>query len=834
MRLYFDDPRFRLSTLEELAVRLVAYLFYAVATVTAFFALFSDIATFRYTGILTALFLVDRFIHRNRAARSIAELARARSVNLSELLTPQAERLLYTAFRRTLTTRRNFFAVLTRELLREQEAVHALVRAGAPNFDELVEHLETSVHASTTRRTAKTIIADLERFLKDAYTLACQTGAFAIDTPTLLAAVVRVGDNPARRVFDVFGIAPADVQEAAVFGRYHRLLRSFRFLPITLGGLAHRAPQIRRRIMNRAWTARPTPKLDRFGTDLTELARRQKIGLLVGHGREFEQLLDVVSRPGKPNALLVGEPGSGRTALVHHLAFRMVRDDVPPALFDKRLVALEIGSVLASRGSAGEETELLRQIVDEVVAAGNVVLFMPDAHVLFKVSEKSALRPADILLPLVRSNAVPLIGETFPREFKAVVEPNSDFLEQFAVVRVTEISDEEAVRFLVYSAILYERQFRVRVTVRALRRAVQVARRYIADRPLPGSAVDLLKEAFARARREGVKALDAGFVATVAEERLGVPIDVAEGGEAEKLLHLEEIIHRRLVGQDEAVSAVSRSIREYRSGLVRRGGPIATFLFVGPTGVGKTELAKILAETLFGSRTILKRFDMTEYQDRQSIFRLIGNPDGERTGNLTDAVRERPYGVLLLDEFEKAHPDVLNLFLQVFDDGRLTDSVGRTVDFQNTLIVATSNVHSGFVKDEIERGRRSADIASELKRKLTDCFAPELINRFSDIIVFRELLPAEIASVARIFVGDLATLIQAEHGIMLAADDAAIQRISELGYDPVFGARPLRKVISREFRERLSEMLLSRTIGRGDTIAITYVDDRFVFSRSAA
>ena len=275
---------------------------------------------------------------------------------------------------------------------------------------------------------------------------------------------------------------------------------------------------------------------------------------------------------------------------------------------------------------------------------------------------------------------------------------------------------------------------------------------------------------------------------------------------------MEDIIHRRLVNQTEAVIAVSRALREYRSGLSRAGGPIATFLFVGPTGVGKTELAKILAEVQFGSRDAMRRLDMSEYQDTTSIFRLIGTPDGETTGNLTDTVREHPYSLILLDEFEKAHPDVLNVFLQVFDDGRLTDSLGRTVQFQNIIVIATSNAQSDFVKAEIEKGRSIAEISDELKDNLTTYFKPELLNRFSDIIVFRDLKPDEIFQIATFLLRDVQDQIRASNGIALQCEDGAIREIARRGYSNVFGARPLRKVISEEVRGRLAEMILKGEI----------------------
>jgi len=580
--------------------------------------------------------------------------------------------------------------------------------------------------------------------------------------------------------------------------------------------------------MNRAWTARPTPTLDEFSTDLTDLARAEQIGFLVGHEREFEHLLNVISRQDKPNALLVGPAGIGKTSMIAHLAFRMVKDQVPEVLFDKRLVSLEIAELVANATPevlAGR----LQTIVEEIRVAGNIVLFIPNIHNLFRTSQTKSLSAIDLLMPIIKNSTIPIIAETYPREFKQYIENRSDFLEEFEIVTVDEISEAEALRFLVYNSLIFEKKSKIFITFRAMKRAVELAHRYFRNKPLPGSAVDLLRQALAKAEQDKLKTLDENLIIEIAERQSKIPIQKAGREEAEKLLNLEEVIHKRLVNQEVAVKAVTRALREYRSGLSRQGGPIATFLFVGPTGVGKTELAKLLAQAQFGSKEAMHRFDMSEYQDKQSIFRLIGTPDGERTGALTDAILEKPYSLILLDEFEKAHPDILNLFLQVFDDGRLTDSLNRTVDFQNTIIIATSNAHSDFIKNEIEKGKAVEDIAETLKKRLTNYFKPELINRFSDVIVFRNLRLEEINQITIFLIEEIAEVLRQNQGIELKVDDLAIKKISELGFSPVFGARPLRQVISEKIKGVLAEKILKKEVGRGDTIEIIFENDSFQF-----
>ena len=839
MQFHFKNPRFALSAPEEVLVRLISWATYAILTALAVWLLFFSLSMpLFWLGIVFALFLFDRLLHIGKPVRSLHEVTHrsllwrrvfgARtSVNLATMLAPSAERLLVRAYHAALRRKIDFGAAVVTLSLPRRDVREIVTRTGVSYdaFREGVSSLEGVLETVPSREEVREVMGVLVRA---GYDIAVRSGEDAIEVRDLFAAVLLRDTAEMKNFLSGFAAVASDFEEAIAFGRYRIRLRRFRHIPASLGGFAAGRRRDKHRVMNRSWTARPTPTLDMYGTDLTHLARREQLGFLVGHEDEFSKLLDVVSRPGKPNVLLVGEPGVGKSELVHYLAFRIIKDQVPRVLFDRRLVSLQIGGLLAGDGET-DVGERLKMITDEILTAGNVVLFVPDMHNLFKSAGAGARTPLDYFLPIIKGGLIPVIGETYPREFKRYVEPRSDFLDQFEVVRVGEMSEDEATRYLVYHAIIMERQFGVTIVLRAIRKAVEIAARYFREKPLPASGSDLLRECFAQASRRQVKLLDEELVASIAEEKLNIPIRAAEGDEVEKLLNLEDIIHERLVNQDEAVKAVSNALREYRSGLSRRGGPIATFLFVGPTGVGKTELAKILTGIQFGSRDMIHRFDMSEYQDRQSIFRLVGTPDGEKTGSLTDAVRERPYGLILLDEFEKAHADVLNIFLQVFDDGRLTDSLGRTVDFQHSIIVATSNAHSDFIKTEIEAGRSVPDLAHELKRKLASLFRPELINRFSDIIVFRDLTVEEIAQIARILMRGVSKLLDESHGIELTVTNAAITQIAEKGYSKVFGARPLRKVISQEVRGRLADMLLRKEIKRGGTVKIDFNGEKFVF-----
>lgn len=825
---FFRDPRLDLSTAGEFLVRALFVCAYAAVIAATGVLLLSQELSTRALGILFLLFLGDRLLHARHGERTLHE-ADGKTVNVVDVLTPSAQRLLRASFRRALGTGKNFSLTLLKELVGRSDVKESLRRLGvAPSdFDAKVsEFLAGEEGASTVKQ--EELLRETEALAVRAFYAAHATGERFVEARSFFAALAAHPTAPLPRLFGLFEITPEMAVEALVFGQFRRRFAGIRGIPAVLGGFAHRTKIVRQRAMNRAWTARPTPTLDAYSTDLTSLAHAEQLGFLVGHEKEFEHLIEVLARPGKPNAVLVGEPGMGKSTIIAHLAFRIVKDQVPAALFDKRLIELSVGSLLGDATSE-EATGRMKRIVEEILAAGNVVLSIPNAHELFRSRTGGGIDPIDVLLPVLKSEAVPVIAETYPAEFKRIIEPRSDFMEQFEVVEVEEITPAEATRFLTYSSLLLERQFGLIITFRAIRKAVELAHRYFRDKTLPGSAFDLLKQAFAKASQEGAKELTEAHVVSVAERQSKIPIESAGEGEAKKLLNLEKTIHERLVDQEPAVKAVARALREYRSGLTRQGGPIATFLFVGPTGVGKTELAKILTKVQFGSGSAMHRFDMSEYQTKESIARFIGNPDGSTTGALTDAVRALPYSLILLDEFEKAHPDILNLFLQVFDDGRLTDSLGRTADFSNTIIIATSNAHSDFIKEEIEKGKKVPDIADELKKKLTVYFKPELINRFSDIIVFRSLTGKEVETIASILLEEVAATLREAHGVDLTIDLSAVSRIAELGWSPVFGARPLRQVISEHVRGVLAEKILRREVTRGMKLTFAYENGAFDF-----
>ncbi len=647
------------------------------------------------------------------------------------------------------------------------------------------------------------------------------------------------------------------------------------------------------------------PTLDEFGTDLTEKANEGRLDPVVGRAKEIERVIQILGRRTKNNPVLIGEPGVGKTAIAEGLAQRIANRDIPDTLEDKKVVALDIGLLIAGTKYRGEFEERLKKIMDEVRTSNNVILVIDEVHTLIGAgAAEGAIDAANILKPALSRGELQCIGATTLDEYRKHIEKDAALERRFQPVMVGEPSVEETIEILYGLRDRYEKHHKLVIADEALTAAAKFADQYIADRFLPDKAIDLIDEAGSRVRlmnsqlpeaakeldqelREVLKAKDeavrnqdfekAGQLReremevkvqinaiaqnkdenaepsdqplTVTEEDIAqivaawtsIPVNKLTKSESEKLLQMEETLHSRIIGQDEAVVAVSRAIRRARVGLKSPNRPIASFIFSGPTGVGKTELTKALATYFFGSEEAMVRLDMSEYMERHTVSKLIGSPPGyvgyNEGGQLTEAVRRRPYTVVLFDEIEKAHPDVFNLMLQIFEDGRLTDSKGRTIDFKNTLLIMTSNVGSkviekggggiGFEVSDNQGESHYTRIKSLVNEELKNYFRPEFLNRLDEIIVFRQLTKDEVGQIAEIMLKEVFERISMK-GIQLEVTDRFKMRLINEGYNPSYGARPLRRAVMRLLEDSLAEEVLSEKIKAGDTAVVDVSEDNNV------
>jgi ATP-dependent Clp protease ATP-binding subunit ClpC len=771
-------------------------------------------------------------------------------------------------------------------LIREGEgiAAKALVALGL-GMEKIQKEVETLIGRGSGQPTSIAYTPRAKKVIELSMDEARKLGHTYVGTEHILLGLIREGEGVAARVLNNLGVSLNKAR-----GQVLQLLGSTETVSSHQGGNQMSAN---------------TPTLDSLARDLTQSARESNLDPVIGRSKEIERVIQVLSRRTKNNPVLIGEPGVGKTAVAEGLAQRIVEGDIPETLRGKRVMTLDMGTVVAGTKYRGEFEDRLKKIMDEIRQANNIILFIDELHTLIGAGgAEGAIDASNILKPALARGELQCVGATTLDEYRKYIEKDAALERRFQPITVDEPSKEEAILILQGLRDRYEAHHRVKITDEAIKQAVKLSDRYITDRYLPDKAIDLIDEAASKVRlssytvppelkeleqkmeeiknekdaavqsqefekaaslrdkeqklREELEttrnrwrqdqgktdsAVTAEDVADVVANWTGIPVVKLAEEETERLLKMEEILHSRVIGQEEAVVSVARAIRRARAGLKDPKRPIGSFIFLGPTGVGKTELARALAESMFGDEDAMIRIDMSEYMEKHSTSRLVGSPPGyvgyDEGGQLTEKVRRKPYSVVLFDEIEKAHPEVFNVLLQVLEDGRLTDSKGRTVDFRNTIIIMTSNVGAstigkntrlGFTvgdssKDEYERMKQN--VMEELKKS----FRPEFLNRIDDVIVFHSLKEEHLSEIVNLMSEELRKRL-AEQNIHIEMTPEATKHLAKEGFDPAYGARPLRRAIQKHVEDRLSEELLKGNIVRGDKVTIDLKDGNLVVEKA--
>ena len=756
-------------------------------------------------------------------------------------------------------------------------------------IEELVgrEELENRGDSSTIGFTPRT-----KRVIENSFIEAKKLGSDYIGTEHLLVGIMREGDSVAVRIMMDLNVNPQKL--------YNEMLKVINE-EATMAG----TEKVNRSKQEGSFNQ--TPTLNQFGTDLTKQAREGKLDPVIGRKEETERVIQILSRRTKNNPCLIGEPGVGKTAIAEGLAEKIVAGDVPEMLKNKRVVSIDISSMVAGSKYRGDFEERIKKSLNEVKKAGDIILFIDEIHTIVGAgSAEGAIDAANILKPLLARGEIQVVGATTLNEYRKYIEKDSALERRFCPVTISEPSREDTIAILKGLRDKYEAHHNVKITDDAMEAAVELSMRYINDRFLPDKAIDLMDEAASRVKMrtykepENLKKMQEEIenlekekedtirvqdfekaaklrdkehelkdklqkeeqkwknkntktvtmltqedIAEVIAFQTGIPVQKINQDENEKLRKLEEVLHQRVVGQKEAVEAVSKAIRRGRVGLKDPKRPIGSFLFLGPTGVGKTELSKALAEALFGDENAMIRVDMSEYMEPHSVSKLIGSPPGyvgfDEGGQLTEKIRRKPYSVILLDEIEKAHPDVMNMLLQILEDGRLTDSQGRTVNFKNTVIIMTSNVGARLITDkktlgfnkQTEQGTEKAqekeyeDIKKEVMAELKKQFRPEFINRIDEIIVFHKLNKEEIDKIIDIMLQEVINRLKGQN-ITVQMDTSVKDLIRSKGVDDAFGARPLRRTIQNLVEDRLAEEILEGHIKPDQSVKLEYKQNKLV------
>ncbi|KSU53068.1 ATP-dependent Clp protease ATP-binding subunit [Microbacterium enclense] len=818
----------------------------------------------------------DEFLARYLAG----EQARAeRSIDLSRFLSARTQEALQEAGRYALGRGQRELDALhvLHVLVGRSPAKDAVARLGAdPAAIARAAESRLPAAGAPAHVDGAVVTGSVQRALFHAFQVARAAGSTYVDPDHLFLALVLAQDAPAGQILAQAGVTA----EALTQG-----------VRETVVGEPEPSTQ----------DASATPNLDRFGTDLTARAAAGELDPVIGRADEIEQTIEILSRRTKNNPVLIGEAGVGKTAVVEGLARAIVANEVPEQLRGTRVVAIDLAAMLAGARYRGDFEERLTQTMDEISASENLVVFIDEVHTLVGAggSGDGSMDAGNILKPRLARGDVHLIGATTLREYRTI-EKDPALERRLQPVRVGEPSIPDAVEILRGLRAAYEQHHAVSYTDDALRAAVELSDRYLPDRVLPDKAIDLIDQAGARLRlRLGVSVdtsslierlatleaqknaavsgehyeeasrlrdeigavqtqleeatagpraaaiVDEPEIAAVISRATGIPVARLTATERGRLAELEAELHARVIGQDDAVAAVAKAVRRNRTGMGDENRPVGSFLFLGPTGVGKTELAKALAGSLFDDDGAVIRFDMSEFGERHTVSRLIGAPPGyvgyDEAGQLTERVRRNPYAVVLFDEIEKAHPDVFTLLLQVLDDGRLTDGQGRTVDFRNTVIVMTSNLGAEVLASRsgaigfTTTGRDFAenDLRDRVMAKLREAMRPEFLNRIDDIVLFRKLEKAQLREIVRLLLGASARRLAAR-GISLEVTEAAVDRLAEVGYEPEYGARPLRRVIQREVDDRIADLFVSGELSDGGRVHVDADGSRVIVRASAA
>lgn len=784
-------------------------------------------------------------------------------------------------------------------LLKEKTGVAAKVLEAAGISAEQIENIIVQLvgRGEPYEISGQDLTPRGKRIIELAYIEARSLGQNYVGTEHLLMGILREGDSVAVRILAELGCEPKQL--------YEKIIHEIGLEPQEQTAKGPGISSGTGKTSKASAKSSNTPTLNQFGRDLTDAARDGKLDPVIGRTEEIERVIQILSRRTKNNPCLIGEPGVGKTAIAEGLAEEIVEGRLPEILKDKRVFSLDISGMVAGTKYRGEFEERIKKALEEVRKAGNVILFIDELHTIVGAgAAEGAVDAANILKPMLARGEIQVIGATTLNEYRKYIEKDAALERRFQPVTVGEPSQDEALLILRGLRDKYEAHHKVRITNSALEAAVKLSSRYISDRFLPDKAIDLVDEAASRVRlksvtappdlreleeklsrltlekESAVKAQEFEHAASLRDEEktlrekletqkkqwqennvrkvnevteeeiadivsswTGIPVKRLAQEESERLLHMEDVLHERVIGQDEAVSAVSKAIRRGRVGLKDPKRPIGSFIFLGPTGVGKTELSKALAEALFGDENAMIRIDMSEYMEKFTVSRLVGSPPGyvgyEEGGQLTEKVRRKPYSVILFDEIEKAHPDVFNMLLQILEDGILTDSQGRKVDFKNTVIIMTSNVGARMITDNHRLGFSSGgekvnndkEIKSDVMGELKRTFRPEFLNRVDDTIVFHQLSDSEIQKIARRMLDVLAKRME---GLQIGIEfpNEVVAKVAKAGFDPVYGARPLRRAIQSKIEDKLSERMLENGIKAGDKVKAVIVNDEVDFEKA--
>ncbi len=806
---YLEEITFK----ENFFKRLIYDFFWWLFLVGFLSVSFLLLANKKPVGILLLFVFFIYLLKKNNSFKEIPSRKEDIEKNLLDYFNLETKKILEKSYFDAKRKEKNFYLILLKELLKRKK-IKRVLEGLEINPKKVLNEVEENLKKEEFVEPKKSLQETIFLSFKIAYFKKSEE----VDVSDLFLFLLKSNLPYLNKIFLHFGITFDDFLAVS---RIIKIKRKFKLKTIS-SLFAKRPKKIKIRHLNRSWTSKPTPFLDKFSIDLTSLASEGIIGFMIGHKEEYDRMLDILGRETKNNVLLEGKEGSGKETLVSFLAKEIIEDRVPKKLFDKRLVKLVLPWVFSGAKNLYEIEKRVKLILEEAIGAGNIILYLPEIQLLFG-KDFSLI---DAFLPYFGEKRLLFIGAIDTVHFKTISQ-RKDFLNFFEKISVKEISKKEALQILFLESILREKKYKIKISFWAIKKCVEFAKIYNPLKLLPQSAIELLDETIKESLDKEKEKITSKEVYEIVKRKTKIPVGEIEKKEKEVFLNLENLISQKLVDQKEAVRACARVLREYRAGLKPKKRPIACFLFVGPTGVGKTYLSKILAEILFGNQKFIIRFDMSKYQKPESVNKLIGDLENNIFGELSQAILKNPYSVILLDEFEKAHPKVLNLFLPIFDEGEIIDNFGYKLDFSHSLIIATSNANANFIVDSLRKGKTISEIETQFRQSLIKFFPPELLNRFSQIVLFKSLGEKEIYQICLLQLKELKKEM-AKKGIIVKFSQSVVIQLSKEGFSKEFGARNLKRVIEKNIRSLLADWLIKNPPLPGTKILIDWDQKYFL------
>jgi ATP-dependent Clp protease ATP-binding subunit ClpC len=792
---------------EALGILILAFSFYFL-----FYAPFKNL---KFLGLFLILFFLTQFLRKDSSKEDIRQSKER--INLNDYLTKTTQNfLIKTITKAEILKIPNFQIFLLKELLKNKKIQNLFFRLGIDlqNFNQELSKISNVPKISYD----ETLIP----ILSSSFDLAKK-----LNYPHLNLFFVfyglRLNSFPElSELFEKFDLKKEYLLSGILMELYSEKIK-WKPLPQIQPLSVFQAKFTRKTLLNPALTSKVTNILDSYSLDLTYLAGKESSGFLIGHREELEKIISHLRQ--RENVLLIGEEGTGKETIIMHLAWLIYNDLAPKELLDFRVVKLDLGLVYAQNKE--KFLPLLTKIFEDVLNSGYIILYLPYFENILLEKEIEVMQ---VLQEILSSRVIPVIATMTPLGYeRSSTRYNLD--QFFEKIEVKELNEEESIYLLTLKSLLWEKQEEVIISPIAISLAVSLAKKFIRTEPLPKSAEEVIFSAIGLAKKNKQKLINREIIQEIVAEETKIPVGEVGEIEKEKLLNLENLLHQRIVNQDEAIKELARVLKIYRAGIEKKKGTIGSFLFVGPTGVGKTETAKALAKIYYGSEKQMVRLDMVEFQNPEDIDKLIGNKDGTILGRLTEPIRQNPFSLILLDEFEKTHPTILKIFLPIFDEGFIKDALGREIDFTNSLIICTSNAYSEFIKESLEKGEDFGKIKEELKSKLSQIFSVELLNRFDGVIIYKPLGQKELLQIAVLMIEDLKAELLLKHGVDLEVSQKALEEIVRLGTDPIFGARPLNRKIDEIIRSEIANLILANKLSRGNKIFVDF-DQEFKFSLS--